>query len=163
MRLLKWLFFISCFASVKGGAFSQSFSRGEYYAVLESQDTSRMQQQLDILNATDMKEKNAWSGAMTMRRSGLVKSPAARLKGFKSGKLLLESAIRNDSTNAEFRFLRLIIQENCPDFLRYHYNKEEDAKAVKQGFKKFPKELQLAVRNYSKKSKALSAAGLPEN
>lgn len=80
---------------------------------------------------------------------------------FKQGKMLLEGAIKKENKNTEFRFLRLIIQENCPAFLKYQDNIKEDADAVKQMYKKISSALKQAVLDYSKTSKTLKADEFP--
>jgi hypothetical protein len=87
-----------------------------------------------------------------------MKSAKEKLALFKQGRNLLENAVMKDDKNSEFRFLRLIIQENCPSFLRYNKQKEEDAEIVKKSYKNFSVELKNAIVNYSKVSKSIKPA-----
>ena len=60
-----------------------------------------------------------FTGALLMKKAGFNAPPAIKLHLFKSGHKMLEAAIRNNPENAEFRFLRLIIQEHAPGILGY--------------------------------------------
>jgi len=95
-----------------------------------------------------------------MKKSGLVKSAAQKLNLFKEGKKKLEKAISVDQENGEYRFLRLMIQENCPPILKYNSQIQEDLKKVKSSYKSFDSILKSAVLNYSKKSKYLKESDL---
>jgi len=155
------LFFI---LALKG--FSQpheaEFNRSAFYRAFESNDSQLMSDQLRMLESSHIREKEAYQGALTMKKGGLMKAPADRISSFKAGKAILEKAIKEDSLNAEYRFLRLAVQENCPAFLGYHSNKMEDANAVKKSFKKFSPEMQQTIRQYSKTSKALKPADVAD-
>jgi hypothetical protein len=127
----------------------------DVYAALQAGDTAKINAQLKALEISTAKEKDAYRGALIMKKSGLVKSGREKLSLFKKGRMLLESSIRGDSLNAEYRFLRLLIQENVPDFLNYHSKKEEDAKLIRGSFRKLHPELQEAIKNYSLQSRVL--------
>ncbi|HTB24177.1 MAG TPA: hypothetical protein VK711_02345, partial [Puia sp.] len=81
--------------------------------------------------------------------------PAIKLRLFKSGRKLLEAAIINYPENAEFRFLRLIIQEHAPGVLGYKNDLEKDSEFIQKSYKSLPDELQQIMVSYSKKSKFL--------
>lgn len=133
----------------------------DFYSALESQDTIKLNSFLHILENDSTSSAHAYTGALLMKKSGLKKSPKEKLPMFRQGKTLLEDAIKKENKNTEFRFLRLIIQENCPDFLKYKNNIKEDADAVKQMYKKFSPALKQAVKDYSKKSKTLKTSDFP--
>ncbi|CAN5366876.1 hypothetical protein BH11BAC1_BH11BAC1_10680 [soil metagenome] len=125
------------------------------YAALQSDDTSKINAQLIAIESTSWKEKDAYAGALTMKKSGLVKSGLEKLSLFKKGRVRLEASIKQDSANIEYRFLRLLIQENVPDFLNYHSKKTEDSRLIRDSFLQLPADLQQLIRDYSKKSKVL--------
>lgn len=127
----------------------------EVYNALQSNDTVQINRQLRTLENAAMPQKEAYAGALQMKLSGLVKSGMEKLKIFKSGRMKLENSIKRDSLNAEYRFLRLIIQENTPDFMNYHSKLKEDAKFVRESFAKLNHQLQQAIVDYSKRSKIL--------
>lgn len=63
----------------------------------------------------------------------------------------MEGAIPGDKNNSEYRFLRLMIQENAPDILGYNMEIEEDAAAVKKHFPDFT-EVVKKLSSLTKKS-----------
>ena len=90
-----------------------------------------------------------------MKKASFGGSPATKLKLFKQGRKLLEASIKEDPDNAEYRFLRLIIQEHAPGVLGYKYDLEKDSEYIRKSYKSLPDELQHTIADYSKKSKAL--------
>lgn len=68
----------------------------------------------------------AYLGAFRAIWANHVFNPFAKLKTFNTGKADIESAVRKDPENVEIRFVRLSIQKNCPKFLGYNDNIEED-------------------------------------
>ena len=143
-------------------SYAQPGTFHEVYAALQYDDTSKINLQLAALEKSSLKEKDAYTGALTMRKSGEVKGGLDKLSMFKKGRKLLEGSIKADTLNAEYRFLRLLIQENVPDFLNYHAKKEEDAGLIRSSFKKLSPQLQEAIRNYSRKSKVLKPEDFPK-
>ncbi|HTM98213.1 MAG TPA: hypothetical protein VL088_05705 [Pedobacter sp.] len=53
-------------------------------------------------------------------------NPLTKLSTFKKGKANIDRAILNDQDNIETRFIRLSVQKNCPRFLGYFKNIQED-------------------------------------
>ena len=92
---------------------------------MESESKTLVDAQISELNSAPADVKNAFLGAMIMRKAGIGGNPASKLKLFKQGHKLLEAAIAKDPNNAEFRFLRLIIQENSPGILGYNNDRTE--------------------------------------
>jgi hypothetical protein len=135
----------------------QMFDRKAYYLAMEENKMDLVDKQLGLLGVKHLptKEKDAFVGAMTMKKAGLTSNPEKRLDLFKHGHKKLESAIRKDTVNAEFRFLRLMIQEHSPRALGYKSSLQIDSQHIRDAYKSLPKELQEAVFKYSKKSKVL--------
>ena len=136
---------------------SQKINLTDFYSALQSQDTIKLNSFLHILEHDSTTSSRAYTGALLMKKSSMQKSLNNKLSMFKQGKTLLEDAIKKENKNAEFHFLRLIIQENCPSFLKYQNNIKEDADTVKQMYKKISPTLKQAVLDYSKTSKTLKA------
>ena len=90
-----------------------------------------------------------------MKKAGLITKPAEKLSLFKAGRLKLEAAIKKDKENAEFSFLRLIIQEHAPKIVEYRNNINADVSAIRSNFKTLSPVIQQAIYDYSKKSKVL--------
>ncbi len=75
----------------------------------------------------------AYQGALYMKKADFVKGVKDKIKTFKKGAQILEDEIAKKPSNAEFRFLRLAVQEHAPRILKYNKNINEDKKAVIDG------------------------------
>jgi hypothetical protein len=154
-RIIFGLFFLLSGFVVRASHESQSFDKEAYYAVMASGNLDRINTTLNLLSSTSIPEKEAFQGALLMRKAGLLSIPAEKLKFFKSGRIKLESSLLKDSTNGEYRFLRLIIQEHAPKIVRYNMDLEKDSRYLRQIFKTLSPVVQQAIINYSKNSKIL--------
>jgi len=132
-----------------------ALNRSAYYKAMAEDNKELVNAQLKELNSAPPELKDAFLGAMTMKKAGIGGSPTTKLHLFKVGHKLLEDAIVKDPKNAEFRFLRLMIQENAPGFLGYKNETEKDSEYIRKSYKLLPEEVQRAITNYNKKSKLL--------
>lgn len=132
----------------------KGFDKAAFYKVMENGDLAAVDKQLKIIETADI-NKEAYGGAMEMKRAGLVKGPSKKLNVFKAGHKKLEAAIEKDKANVEWHFLRLIIQEHAPKILGYRDDIDKDAALVHGSFKKLSPELQAAVMDYRKQSNTL--------
>lgn len=131
--------------------------RTSFYAALSNGDMNKLNDQLKRIERLTFDEKNAFAGVLKMRKAEFAKGLKTKLDLFKSGGTQLEDEIAKHKSNAEYRFLRLIMQENAPAILNYNDNIEEDAKIIKASYSKLPAETKAAILDYCKKSKALKA------
>jgi hypothetical protein len=154
----RFLFFALFFLAV-GSALAQSSSakvdRTSFYAALSNGDLEKLNDQIRKFEKISFEEKKAFIGVLKMREAEFAKGLKNKLDLFKSGGKQLEDQISKYATNAEYRFLRLIIQENAPSILNYNNNITEDAKLIKASYSKLPLETKAAILDYCKKSKAL--------
>lgn len=155
LRIIFALFFILFGAIVKGKNLIQNFDRSAFYAVMESGKMEEINEELILLNSASISEKEAYEGALLMRKSGLVKIPAEKLKFFKKGRIKLETALLKDSSNGEYHFLRLTIQEHAPKIVKYRAELENDKQYIIKSFKNLSPVVQQAIIDYSKNSKIL--------
>ncbi len=148
------LFFLSVLTV---GANSQKlgFDKSAFYSAMASNDLGAINNQLNILKTTSISEKEAYEGALLMKKAGLVTKAKEKLSLFKAGKIKLEASIKREGGNTEFNFLRLIIQEHAPKIVEYRNNIETDVAAIRSNFKTLPLVVQQAINDYSKKSKVL--------
>lgn len=58
-------------------------------------------------------------------------SPISKLNTFNKGKKNIETAIKKEPDNTEYRFIRLSIQKNAPAILGYKSNIKEDTEFLK--------------------------------
>jgi hypothetical protein len=100
---------------------------------------------------------DAYKGGLTMKKSDYLKSAAKKIETFKVGHKLLESAIKKEPNNAEYRFIRLSIQEHAPKILKYNKNMEEDKVLVLKGYAKMSSKTRAYILDYAKQSIILSA------
>jgi hypothetical protein len=122
---------------------------------MESGNRSLVDSQINLLQSGPGGKYEAFEGALSMKKAGFIGPAHTKIRLFRDGHKMLESAIRKDSTNAEYRFLRLIIQEHAPPFLGYNKDMEKDSEYIREMFKSLPEDLQQAIARYNKKSKNL--------
>ena len=130
-------------------------NRAAFYKALEEHDKSMVNIQLEVLKSAPEDLKPAFIGAMLMKRAEFGGTAASKLHYFKEGRKMLESAIKADPENTEFRLLRLIIQEHAPNILGYRNNVDQDGEYIRKSYKALSDEVQQAILRYSKKSKFL--------
>ncbi len=151
MRIILFLFLFISFHS-----FSE-INRVRFYQAIQSGSLKQVTEEINSLSKNKASiNKDAFLGAMIMKKAQFMKTPKEKLTVFKKGRDLLESAIKKNPNNAEFRFLRLLIQENCPKILKYNTNREEDAELIQQKINTLPKVTQKQVRNYALRSHYLT-------
>jgi len=155
LRVIVGLFFIFFGLTVQGINLKQNFDRSAFYAVMASGKIGEVNEELLQLNSATLNEKEAYEGALMMRKGGLEKVPAEKLKFFKKGRIKLETALLKDSDNGEYHFLRLTIQENAPKIVKYRSELETDKQQIKKSFKNLSSVVQQAILDYSKSSKIL--------
>lgn len=154
-QLIFSLLFISLTSFVPGLFLKKDFDKTGYYAVLSSEKIDEINLQLQNLKEMAFSEKDAYEGALLMKKSGLVGNAKEKLNLFKNGRQKLESSIKKETRNVEYRFLRIIIQEHAPKVVKYRNELDEDSQLVISNYKSLPQFLQQVITDYSKKSKVL--------
>ena len=130
-------------------------NRSAYYKAMQEDNRGLVNAQLEELKQAPASERDAFMGAMTMKKAGLGGNPITRLNLFIEGHKLLENAISQNPFNAEFRFLRVMIQENAPGFLGYNDDMSKDVLYINKLFKSLSNDLQYTIAEYAKRSKVL--------
>ncbi len=128
----------------------------DFYKAISSDNLTLIDEQLTNINNSSIPEKEAYEGTLLMKKAGLVSRPGEKLSFFKNGRTLLDNAIVKYPTNAEYRFLRLIIQENAPHFLGYYENLDEDSHFISKNVTSLSAGIKAAISEYIKKSKVLT-------
>lgn len=146
------LFFI---ITMQGNSQKTGFDRSAFYKVMAYDNMDEINDQLNIIKGVSISEKEAYEGALLMKKAGLVTKAKDKLSLFKSGRLKLEASIKKDNKNIEFYFLRLIIQEHAPKIVNYRTQLEEDSLLIRANYKTLSLAVQQAIVEYSKKSKVL--------
>ncbi len=122
----------------------------EYYRVFSYGELSEINNFIKVLDsANNLPYPSAYKGAMLMKKSLLLRTPESKLNAFKSGHKLLEDAITKSPSNPELRFLRLVIQEHAPEFLKYNINIQEDKKLVIAKYQEIDTLVQAFIFKYS--------------
>lgn len=133
----------------------QKFEKAAFYAVMKSGDIASIDRQTEDLSAAPEKERNGYTGALLMKKAGLLKKPKDRLKFFKEGRIKLETALMADQDNTEFHFLRLAIEEHAPKIVKYRSDIEKDKALIIKNFKNLSPAVQHAILDYCSNSKVL--------
>ncbi len=148
----KLLFFSIIFQS---NAQSSIINKPDFYKALESGNIAAIDEQLNKVKAAPSSETTAYEGTLLMKKAQLVSKSKEKLDLFKSGRSKLESCISKYNENTEFRFLRLIIQENAPKVVKYNANLGEDSGQIQANFTSLTPHLQQVILDYSRKSNIL--------
>jgi hypothetical protein len=149
----------NCQLSISNNKLPTELNRTTFYKAMQSDSKTLVDAQISELNSAPSNLNNAFLGAVTMRRAGIGGNPVSKLKLFKKGHKLLEAAIKQDPNNAEFRFLRLMIQENAPGILGYKVDEEKDSEFIRKSYKSLPEDLQKTIADYNKTSRVLKLHG----
>jgi hypothetical protein len=157
VKVILNLLLLCCFALVQAKPKQQNFDKQVFYSTLESGKATNLDAQLSLVKKTVLPEKEAYEAVLLMKKAGMVAKPKDKLKLFKMGRAKLEAAITSDKDNMEYRFLRLIIQENAPKVLKYQNAIEEDSRLIRLNFKSLQQFLKDIITGYSKKSKFLKS------
>jgi hypothetical protein len=139
--------------NVKADYYLQQFDKVAYYHILKSGSIADINNEISLIDASSLDDKDAFTGALLMKKAGLLKVPKEKLDNFKKGRIKLETALRDDSSNAEYHFLRLIIQEHAPKVVKYRSEINADAEYIKTNFKNLSPQVQKIVIDYSQTSK----------
>jgi hypothetical protein len=156
MKFIIFCLSLICFTgSASASTVTSDVNRTAFYKAIQSDNKTLVDAQISALNSAPADVKNAFLGAITMRRAGIGGHPVSKLSLFKKGHKLLEAAIKQDPNNTEFRFLRLMIQENAPGILGYKIDEEKDCEFIRKSYKALPEDLQKTIADYNKTSKIL--------
>ncbi len=158
MKTIKVLFYLLLVLPVIpawGNLQRAGFDRTAFYNAMASEKVEEVNTQLNIVKTSSINEKDAFEGALLMRKAGLVAKAKDKLHLFKEGRKKLEASIKKDSDNTEYYFLRLIIQEHAPKAVDYKSNIDHDSKLIRTNYKTLLPAVQQAIADYSKKSNAL--------
>jgi hypothetical protein len=146
---------IICFVS-NGQDNIVPFDRTTFYAVMASSNLSSIDGMISKIDKLQFGYKDAFLGTLLMKKAGLITGVSIKISTFKDGRSRLEKEIKKSPTNGEFRFLRLMIQENAPSILNYADQKNEDKQAILKAYNSFSTSLKKIIVDYSKHSKILS-------
>lgn len=135
--------------------------RESYFAAFGSSAPEKIAaERVRLEKMTSTSEVRAYLGALLMKEAQYQPSAKQKLAQFTKGKKLLETAIAQHASVAEYRFLRLAIQEHCPKLLHYNGNLKADAAVIAQAYAKQSSTVRRAIRDYSRSSAVLPTSKL---
>lgn len=91
----------------------------------------------------------AYLGASETLLAKHERSPAKKLRLFRSGVAHIEEAIGNDSISIEIRLIRLIIQNNAPAILSYSGNIKTDKVYILNNYNSAPSDVKKHIQHIS--------------
>lgn len=105
----------------------------------------------------------AYKGTAITMTADASSNPFEKLRRFNEGKTLLEEAISQLPNHFEMRFLRFSVQSECPSFLSYTANLQEDKQFILKNWVHARKSINdnlyiEKVRQFLLQSKELNAA-----
>jgi len=145
---------------VLGKSSQQKLDKAAFYAVMDRGNLEEVNNEIDLVTASSSPEKEGYAGALLMRKAGLVKLPAQKLKFFKAGRIKFDTAILADKDNVEYHFLRFAIQEHAPKIVKYRADIEADKQIIIKAYKNLSPVVQHAIMDYTKNSKLLLPSDL---
>lgn len=135
--------------------------KAEFYKAFSGDSQEAMDKVLNKLESAGSDGKTqAYQGSLLMKKAAFAKGVKAKVAIFKKGAKLLESQIDAAPANAEYRFLRLCVQEHAPSILGYNKDIEADKKVIHDHFTKLDGELKAIVRDYAASSKEIKLSDL---
>lgn len=140
---------------LQAAVLQKAFNRQRFYTVIQQENLDEINTELQTIQTASFDGKEAFAGALMMKKAGTIRGASAKLKLFKKGGKQLDAAIKKEPDNAEYRFLRLIIQEHAPKIVNYKDDISSDKQIIVSSYKKISSELQKVISNYSTTSKAL--------
>jgi hypothetical protein len=136
-------------------------SKAEFYKAFSGDSQELMDKVLAKLESGgNDARKQAYQGSLLMKKAAFAKGVKAKVNIFKKGAKLLEKQIDAAPANAEFRFLRLCVQEHAPAILGYNKDMEADKNVISEGFEKMDGELKAIVKDYAATSKEIKLSDL---
>ncbi|MEO5996703.1 MAG: hypothetical protein ABIN89_08220 [Chitinophagaceae bacterium] len=155
LNVIITMFLVASGMIVQGQNSKKELNKSEFYAAMASENLVSVDALLKEVTNSSVSNKEAYEGALLMKKAGLASGLGKKFNLFKSGHKKLDKSIEKENKNAEFRFFRLMIQEQAPGILNYYSQIDEDSQLIKSEYKNLPQVVQKAIVNYSKKSKVL--------
>lgn len=126
MRNWLWTLILLIIPGARGFASGPLQDARDAFPVIKSEKIARSL--IEDLESSSQTVALAYRGAITTMLAEFVNSPWTKYKYFQDGKSMLEKAVKKNPGNPEIRYIRLLIQSNCPGFLDYSSNISEDAR-----------------------------------
>lgn len=156
-RLLILTFVLVGLTSIMNAA----LDRKSFFKSISTEDQSTLKAEREKLSKlADSDDKRAFLATIIMKESQFMPTVKGKWDKFVLGKNALEKEIKANANNAEYRFLRLLIQENAPKVVRYSGNVSQDAQFIAKNLSTINAITKKTIQDYAKKSPALTKAGV---
>ncbi|MBI2258520.1 MAG: hypothetical protein HYU67_06430 [Flavobacteriia bacterium] len=154
MKYLKSLFLLAFIIQISSILL---YSQEEkFYLTIQNEEKASLEAGLKEIN---LYKKNAniqiYIGAIEAKLAQFEKNPQQKISSFKKGIEQIESAIKKEPNNVEFRFIRFMIQEKAPKILRYQSNLEEDKKMIEKNYTSCSQIVKKNITKYTSENKSL--------
>jgi hypothetical protein len=131
MKILKAIFILYIVLGTAYNAQSMDLETVRLNYDKAASDKKLCQAMIETLRTnTESAVHRAYLGAFQTIWAKHSSNPISKLQTFKKGKRNIEEAVMSKPDNVEIRLLRLSVQSNCPSFLGYKKNIEEDKKFI---------------------------------
>lgn len=151
MRVLI-VFFMSmlCWIQSANGQIRESFEHADESAEL----AEVFFKQASALSNSDL--SNAYLGGAYITKAKYEKGIKNKKALIVKGADLLDNAVKNKPKDLEIRLIRLIIQENVPNIVKYKMFIQEDKKVILEHYSSQSTDIKKWISGYAKKSKAFT-------
>lgn len=132
--MIKWIFILMLSIVVPEGRLTNiqlSYLRDNYEKAVSDKKLCETIIK-DLENNTQSNVHLAYLGAFQTIWANHVFNPFSKLETFNKGKANIELAVKREGNSAEIRFIRLSVQANCPGFLGYSGNIQQDKLFLKK-------------------------------
>ena len=150
---MRLLLFLLLFISLNPTIFAKGDDlievRKSYYLAVESEESLKAFETMLINFSNPDNTILGYIGMSFMLKAKYAWLPNDKWAYFNKGKKFLESAISQDPSNIELKFMRFCIQNNTPSFLRYNKNLETDKWYIFKSFSGIlDYDLKFRISNY---------------
>lgn len=159
--MLKKILFLSFFfIAIHANAQEISQIRSQYPLAENSEEiTSQLDETLSLVISENKPILLAYQGAVKTLKAKFAKRVRDKKEYFKEGVELIESAVEADSANIEIRYIRLTVQENSPNFLKYNDNITEDKEFILKNYSAISSQsIKAVIKEFVSESKNFDEA-----
>ncbi|MBK5212149.1 MAG: hypothetical protein JJE55_00630 [Flavobacteriaceae bacterium] len=146
--------FIALLVSVLASSQDLKDIREQYPKAVENAEiTTKLDGELARIDSSSKPVLLVYKGAVSTLKAKFAKARSDKKEFFKEGVFLIESAVKDEPSNIEIRYIRMSVQENSPRFLGYHNNIEEDKEFILKNYANVSsKELKDTIKDFVLKS-----------
>ncbi len=132
--------------------------KSEFYDVFKGDSSEKVDELLQKYESIENPSLDIsfYIGALYIKKSNYGSTMRKNIDTFKRGRDIIEDIINKNINNIEYRFIRLIIQEQIPSVLKYDNNRDVDSKIIVENLASIDDDLMFEIKDYSKISETLN-------